>query len=242
MKEIVIKNVLYVPRLSSNLISMKKLARDSYKLVLESEECNIFKAGELKAVVEPYGDLYELKTAEKALVAVEMGQCSESCIHVWHRRFGHRDFSAIKDLVKERLATEIAIRDCGKPEGACECCIAGKMARKPFPKESSSMTQAPLDLIHTDVCGPMQTTTPGNKRYVLSIIDDYSRYAKVYLLESKDQTAACIKDYIEMVKTQFSRKPKIIRSDRGGEYVNKYLQNYLRNEGIGMQLTAAYSS
>lgn len=240
-KEIVIKNVLYMPRLSSNLISMKKLARDGYKLVLESEECNIFKCGELKAVVEPYGDLYELKTAEKVFIAASGGQSSESCMHVWHRRFGHRNIGAIKDLVKKRLATEIAISDCGKDDEVCECCLKGKMTRKPFPKESHSKTQAPLDLVHMDVCGPMQTITPGNKRYVLPIIDDYSRYTKVYLMESKDQTSACIKDYIEMAKTQFSRKLKIIRSDRGGEFVNKHLQNYLRSKGIRMQLTAAYS-
>lgn len=119
--------------------------------------------------------------------------------------------------------------------------MKGKLARKPFPKESSNKTQAPLDLIHTDVSGPMQTITPGNKRYVLTIIDDYSRYTKIYLMESKDQVRGFIINYVETAKTQFSKKPKIIRSDRGKEYVNSVLQNYLRSEGIEAQLTAAYS-
>lgn len=78
-------------------------------------------------IVEPYGELYELKTAGKALIAVKARQCSESCIYVWHtvaywhRRFGNRNFRAIKDSVKERLATGIAMRDCTKPEEDCEC-------------------------------------------------------------------------------------------------------------------------
>lgn len=117
------------------------------------------------------------------------------------------------------------------------------MARKHFLKEANSMPlcQAPLDLIHMDICGPVQTITPGNKRYVLSIIDDYSSYAKIYLTEPKNQTTVCIKDYIAMAKKQFSKKPKTIRSDTGGEYVNKHLQNYLSNVGIRMQFTAACS-
>lgn len=240
LKKILLENVLYVPRLSSTLISIKKLARDGYKIVLEKEECNIFKNMELRAIVKPYGDLYELNTVEKVFMTRNF-ECSQDCAHVWHRLFGHRNLDAIKSLAERNLATGITIKDCKNGTDICECCIKGKMARVPFPQESSNKTQALLDLIHTDVCGPMQTITPGNKKYILTVIDDFSRYTKVYLLETKDQAAACIKNYVELVKTEHSRKPKIIRSDRGKEYVNKYLQDYLNNEGIKIQLTAAYS-
>lgn len=239
VKKIVIDNVLYVPRLSSNLVSIKKLARDGYKIILEGEQCNIFKGPELKAVVKPYGDLYELNTAEKALITKNLN-CSKDCIHVWHRRLGHRSLDAIKSLTEKGLAKGIIIKDC-KEDKICECCIKGKMARKSFPKESTNKTEKPLDLIHTDVCGPMQTKTPGNKRYILTLIDDFSRYTKIYLMETKDLAAACIKNYVELTKTQQCRKPRIIRSDRGKEYVNKNLQDYLRAEGIETQLTAPYS-
>lgn len=55
------------------------------------------------------------------------------------------------------------IIDCGI-KGTCETCKKGKMTRQPFPRKSSNRTKEPLDLIHTDVCDPMQTKTPGNKR------------------------------------------------------------------------------
>lgn len=88
------------------------------------------------------------------------------------------------------------------------------MSRKSFPKESKNKTRPILDLVHTDVCSPMQTMTPSQKRYVLTIIDDFSRFSKVYPVQHKSETT----------KTQFNRKPKIIRSDRGKEYVNEELR------------------
>ena len=78
----------------------------------------------------------------------------------------------------------------------CECCIKAKMTRKLFPKELSNSSAQVLDLIYTDVCGPMQTVTPGNKRYFMTMIDDYSRYTKVFLLNQKSEVSAIIKEYV----------------------------------------------
>lgn len=243
IKEMVLENILFVLRLVSNLVSLKKLTKESYKIVLEKEDCNIFKDGVLKATVEPYGDLYGVRTVEKVFITKEdsNNDCSKNCIHVWHRRFGHKDFGAIKSIQTEILAEGINVKDCLRTIEVCECCVQGKMTIKPFPKESNTNTKEPLDLIHTDVCGSMQTITPSKKRYILTIIDNYSRFTKIYLLERKDQVYEYIKDFIEIVKTQFSKKPKIIRSDRGKEYVNNQLQDYLRREGIKSQFTATYS-
>ena len=115
------------------------------------------------------------------------------------------------------------------------------MARKPFPKKSHHKTQAILDLIHTGICGPMETSTPGGKRYLMTLIDDYSRYTTVYLLTSKDEAEPQIKRFIQMMKTQFGEIPKYIRSDRGKEYINKALHDFYADNGIRMQHTAGYS-
>jgi len=132
------------------------------------------------------------------------------------------------------LVTDLKVVDCGI-RSVCETCIKGKMTRQPFPKNSSSETEQPLDLIHTDVCGPMQTMTPGKKRYILTLIDDYSKYTVVYLLEHKSEAIEKIQDYVRHMKTKFKKTPKIIRSDRGREYVNASLKNFLRKEGIAVQ-------
>lgn len=73
------------------------------------------------------------------------------------------------------------------------------------------------------------------------LIDDYSRYLVLYLLKDKAEAKECIKSYVRLVENQFKWKPQIIRSDRGAEFVNKEHQQFYRDEGIEMQLTAGYS-
>lgn len=75
------------------------------------------------------------------------------------------------------------------------------------------MTKKSLELLHTDLFGPMNTESLGGKEYVIIIIDHYSRYTEVYLLRSKSEAAEVMKNYIEMVKTKFNRKPKLICSN-----------------------------
>src|SRR6218665_1706172 len=112
----------------------------------------------------------------------------------------------------------------------CECCIQSKMTWKPFPKKSESKTDEILDLIHTDVCGPMQTTAPGGKRYFMTMIDDSSRYTEVYLLGQLSEVPEKIKEYVRHVQTKFGKTPKKIRSDRGGKYTaERFIHSFILN-------------
>ncbi|XP_046142820.1 ATP-dependent DNA helicase pif1-like [Osmia bicornis bicornis] len=106
------------------------------------------------------------------------------------------------------------------------------MARKPFPRNSSNISGSVLELKHTDVCGPMQTMTPSHKRYLLTLIDDYSRYTVMYLLRHKSEVAQRIQEYIQHAKTKFNKTPKVFRSDRGTEFVNKDLKDLFSKEAM----------
>ena len=232
-RTVTIKDVLYVPDLHGNLLSVKKITDNGFKTVFNETECNITKNNIIVATAESIGNLYRLKD-HKALLA--QSQHKENCIHSWHRKLGHRDPEAIRRIVKEILASNIKIEDCGIKE-ACDTCIQGKLSRKPFPKRTEKAKEI-LDLVHTDICGPMQTATPSGKRYVLTLIDDCSGYTEVRLLAHKSDVNKGIKEYVALVKNKFNKKPKVIRSDRGREYVNAELTNYLKTEGIQIQLTA----
>lgn len=130
--------------------------------------------------------------------------------------------------------------DCGIRQ-VCEHCLQGKLSRIPFPKMSTNRSSRILDLMHTDVCGPMKCVTPGGCRYLMTLIDDYSRYTVVCLLRQKSEAAGCIKRIVAHVKTKFGRALCVIRSDGGGEYVNEELKDFYASEGIQAQYTAAYS-
>lgn len=235
---VTIKDVLYSPNINGNLLSVNQLTNRGLKVVFEGNMCEIMKDTNTVGIGDKANGLYKLRLSENALM---ISCCyKNNCIHKWHKCFGHRDMNAIRKLQSDNLVTDLEIDSCDGTS-ACETCLEGKMTRLPYPKKSLSTTRNVLDLIHTDLCGPFQTPTPRGNRYVLTLIDDYSRYTIIYLLQTKDQAAARIEDFILYAMNKFEKPPKIIRSDRGGEYTGKVNQDLLRKYGIEMQLTAPYS-
>ncbi|KFD66912.1 hypothetical protein M514_20778 [Trichuris suis] len=128
--------------------------------------------------------------------------------------------------------------DCEKP--ICETCFKGKMTAFPFPKGETKANK-PMELIHSELCGPMPVETPSGHRYFLTLVDDHSRFTVVHLLKSKDEVFDAIKNYIAKMGNRFSRKPMIFRSDNGREHVTKSLETHFKLQGIEHQLTIPYT-
>lgn len=89
---------------------------------------------------------------------------------------------------------------CGLPKvgglkDVCEACPLGKHARKSFPKGEAWRTSYTLQLVHYDICGPMQTQSLGKNSYFLTFIDDFSRMCWVFFLKHKDEAFQCFKDF-----------------------------------------------
>ncbi|KAK4406367.1 Retrovirus-related Pol polyprotein from transposon TNT 1-94 [Sesamum angolense] len=80
-------------------------------------------------------------------------------------------------------------------EGACEACLQGKQHKKPFPSGTSWRAKAVLELIHTDVCGPMRTPSHEQNRYFILFIDDYSRMTWVYFMREKSEVFKVFKKF-----------------------------------------------
>lgn len=238
--EVKLTEVLYIPALDSGLISVRKLTQKGFAVNFLGLSCSIVsEGGKTVALGEIHGSLFILKTVEFARLSKEAHHM-KNCQHVWHRRLGHRDPAVFNRLQQDGVVQGFQLQDCGLRQ-VCETCLEGKLPRCPFPNVSNSRTTRILDLIHTDVCGPMSNVTPGGNRYLMTLIDDFSRYTVVCLLTKKSDVTNCIKRYVAHVKTRFGRAPCVIRSDGGGEYVNKELQAFYAIEGIQAQCTTAYS-
>ena len=232
-----ITDVLYVPELKGNLLSVRKLTEKGFEVRFQCGECKIIKGDLCIASSTENSGLYQLSVTDTAL---SVKHCQgKLCIHAWHKRFGHRDPEAIKRL--EKQVPDFNIEPCSKPVSLCECCIQAKMTAKPFPKRSESKSAATLDLVHSDVCGPMQTTTPSGNRYFLTLIDDYSRYTKVYLLKNKSEVPLRIKEFVKYVQTKFGKNVKVFRSDCGGEYTGGDLREFFKIEGIQVKHSVPYT-
>jgi Reverse transcriptase (RNA-dependent DNA polymerase) len=132
----------------------------------------------------------------------------------------------------------LKIRDC-KCSDDCEMCVKGKMSRKTFPKKSTPVENV-FDVVVSDVFGPMNIETVDHKKGFMTL-DVHSGYTEVKFSRKKSEVAVNVINYVKKLKTQFGKKPKVFRSDRGGEYLCEKLQECFRNEGIIFQCTDGYT-
>lgn len=132
------------------------------------------------------------------------------------------------------LASGIKIENCNEIMN-CVSCIKGKLTKKPFLKNCDKRSNQCLDLIHSDVCGPMKTETPG------TFIDDHSRYTILYLLHSKDEVFQKFEEYVALVENKFGVLHRMFRFDNEGEYCGSAVQGFLKKKGISFQTTVPYS-
>ena len=102
-----------------------------------------------------------------------------------------------------------------KHEGVCKGCVKGNNTKKTFPS-SNIKEKGILEIIHSDVCGPMSSSSLSEYVYYVSFIDDYSRKTWSYFLKSKDEVFSKFKEFKALVENHTERKIKTLRSENGG--------------------------
>lgn len=229
VRKIELKDVLFVPELQGNLFSVSSATRKGFCIQFSSEKCSIIANSKVIMSAYRFNGLYHLQVKnETALFAAS----SKNSYTAWHRRFGHVSEKYIKSTIGDLSEKEAKI---------CEACVIGKMARLPFPKKSARLTSRPLELIHSDVCGPMQTESLGKKRYFLTFIDDFSRFTYVYLIRRKSEVIEKFQEYKKLVENQTNYKISAIRFDGGGEYSSSDFSEIFKRNGIRVEKTAPYT-
>lgn len=157
---------------------------------------------------------------------------------LWHLRYGHLNFKGLKLLGQKGMVT-------GLPKinsfDLCESCIYGKQSRKSFPIRKAWRASACLELIHADLCGPMNIESFGGSRYFLLITDDFSRMSWVYFLKYKSNVFENFRKYKALVENNSGLRIKTLRTDRGGEFLSNEFVHFCDESGIHKELTAPYT-
>jgi transposase InsO family protein len=125
-------------------------------------------------------------------------------------------------------------------KGICKGCALAKNIKKPFPS-SNNRSKETLDLIHSDVCGPMPARSLGGSLYYVTFIDDYSRKTWLYLLKSKDEVFKKFQEFKEEIENLTKKKIKTLRIDNGGEYTSKEFVAFCKSAGIRRELTVPHN-
>lgn len=236
MLEVILDDVLYVPSLDTNLVSVKRLTEKGFEVSFSVFGCKIRKDNDDDGIIigTCKDGLYILSQNIQESSCLSRS-CRELCVHEWHNVLAHRNLGDIRKLRDKGLR----VRDCECTD-ICEACIQGKMSRKSFPKKSNTILE-PFDCVATDVCGPMHIETPYHEKYFVTFTDIHTGYCEVYFMNSKDQVSTRIKDFVAKWKNQIGKKPKILRCDRGREYINNDVRSFLSHEGIILQCTVGYA-
>ena len=127
------------------------------------------------------------------------------------------------------------------PIEICEGCLYGKSSQQPFPRSLSSRSSGPLQLIHSDLCGPMPTISLTGSYYFLTLIDDFTKYTIIAFLKHKSEVLDHFIAYKNLVENQLDTRIKTIRTDNGGEYISTDFQAFCSNHGIRHQFTVPYT-
>ena len=218
-KKAVMYDVLHVQKLACNLFSVRAAAKKGNTIKFGQSRCWIRGSkGTLQGMGSLAGKLYHLKC--NAITGKENGTVvSEDLpeVDLWHQRLGHLNRQQLNTLVDRDLVSGIKLSTASKLS-FCEGCVDGKMQRKPFKTVTHQQSKRKLELIHSDVCGPLQVESIGGSRYFVTFIDDYSRCVSVFFIKHKTEVFEKFKLFETMVTKECGESIMKLRTDNGGEY------------------------
>ncbi|GJW91381.1 retrovirus-related pol polyprotein from transposon TNT 1-94 [Tanacetum coccineum] len=159
-------------------------------------------------------------------------------LHLWHCRLSHLNFDTINLLSKYDIVTGLPKLKFVK-DHLCFSCELGKAKRKSFKAKTTPSSKRRLQILHMDLCGPMRVESFNGKKYVLVIVDDYSRYTWTHFLRSKDETPEVLINFLKLVQRGLHAQVRTVRTDKGTKFLNKTLHAYFAQEGIEHQTSTA---
>ncbi|KAI3770291.1 hypothetical protein L6452_01418 [Arctium lappa] len=238
-----IQKVLYVEGLDHNLFSTSHFCDMKYQVRFTTTHCyledpdgyEVFKA-------ERHGNLYyvDFPTLSATRPVCLLAKASKAQSWTWHRRLSHQNFRSIAKLQRQGLVKGLPEMRFEK-DSLCSACELGKMKRSSFKSKAESSTSSALELLHMDLCGPMRTASINGKKYVLVMIDDYSRYTWLEFLLNKSDAPELIIAFIKRIQVRLQLPVRTIHSDNGTEFKNDTLKSYLTSVGISHNFSAAYT-
>ena len=165
----ILKNVKHIPDIRMNLISTRKLDDEGFCNTFCDSQWKLTRGSMVIGKGKKCSSLYlmQAKVIDSNINAVD----DDSTVELWHNRLGHTSEKGLMILAKKNLLS-------GTKNGSlkmCAHCLAGKQTKVAFKTHRHTRKLGMLDLVYSDVCGPMKTKTVGGSLYFVTFIDDHSR-------------------------------------------------------------------
>ena len=232
-------NVLHVPELQNNLLTVLYLTQHSLFVVHINATYMIFSHGTgppfFITSINSHNAAFLDGTIEPVTEYVHPATTVPLDLALWHCRFAHHHFADIKHLSKHNMVTGMKLNTKSLPDPICEPCLAGKMCANPFSSSTSHFT-CPLELVHSDVHQVPYPTFFGYY-YWVTFIDDYSRFRFVLPICAKLDVFDTFKQFKTFAENQCEQKIKTLCDNKGGEYMSNAMLKFTTKCGIERQHT-----
>lgn len=235
-----LKNVLLVPGLATNLISIGQAEDSNIKVVFWKGQVSFILQGNdvVAAGSKLSGSLYIMK-----VVPAKTNDCAaylcqvERTLSDWHRTLGHAGKERILKLLKSNdLKVKSRSQDTDED---CSDCPVGKAKHISHPsKDHRAMTLG--DEVYVDLAGPISTNCASGSRYYLLCKDAWSTYTYLYLIQDKTQVSLALAKLLAQFEIETGSTIKRICSDQGSEFLNKKTEILFASERVLHQTSAAY--
>lgn len=235
----ILEEVLYVKDLNKNLLSVNAITENGGKVIFTKDKAEIWKNNIKLVGSRTREGLWSMNLNQDCKNSALLTQEKEKTLK-WHQKLGHLGKGNMRKLLTTSEGMNITEENLDILNNTCEICLKAKQTRIPFGKERTR-AKRPLEIIHTDVCGPIEPVTWDRKKYILTFIDDFTHFVMIYLLEGKYEVPEAVKEYTNQVETKWNLKISKLRCDNGREFVNDDLKNWCKKRGIIMDLTTPYT-
>ncbi|GJS31460.1 retrovirus-related pol polyprotein from transposon TNT 1-94 [Tanacetum coccineum] len=178
-------------------------------------------------------NLYTISVEDmlKSSLICLLSKASKNKSWLWHHRLNHLNFCTINDLARKDLVRGLPRLKFEK-DHLCSACQLGKSKNYTQTPKTENTNLKVLNTLHIDLCGPMRVQTINWKKYILVIVDDYSRFTWVKFLRSKDETPEFVINFLKQIQVALNKTVKYIRTDNGTKFVNQVLTQHYESVGI----------
>ncbi|GBM08987.1 Retrovirus-related Pol polyprotein from transposon TNT 1-94 [Araneus ventricosus] len=236
--DIKIENVIYVPDLRYNLISLTTLMSKGFKCVSKVDSMLIIdKHGNVvtKAFKRNNRLEIDLKPLNEYNVECNLVENPNDSYEIWHKRLCHLNqqyMIQMKSVIDFNLNSNFQ----------CDSCDLGKITRTIHPPITNDQSNDVLELIHANLCGPVHVESLGGSKYFLIIVDDYSGMYFSFFLKSKTEVLSTFEKFKAKYENLHDKRIKRLRTDNGLEFLNKEMTAYLNQFGIMHEQTIPYNA
>lgn len=232
-----LQDVYQVPGLKKNLASVSQITDSGEFVLFGPDKVWILKNlrcidADILFIGRKKNSLYVLSASEAYVEKTSQN----TSVALWHARLGHVGYQLLQQISTNRLLKGVPFFKSECSGGVCAGCQFGKSHRLPF-KTSVNHTSSMFQLVHSDLMGPTSSPSYSGLRYMMVVVDDFSRYSWVYFLENKNEALTYFMQFKMMVEKEFNSVLKCLRTDNGGEFLSQEFLRFCEEHGIKRQFT-----